>query len=522
MNRVNPRLTLLTASGVCSLIVLDTNIVAVTLPTIARDLGANFADIEWVVSAYMLAFAALLLPAGSIADRFGRQKTLLCGLGIFILASIGCGAAPNALFLDIARAIKGVGAALLLTSALASIGHTFHDEIERAKAWAFWGACMGVAMTAAPTLGGLITEYVGWRWIFYLNLPVGLFLMAMVWRAVPESRDPQSARLDPWGSLAFSASLLCLIWGLIEANRIGWSHPVTYARLIGGAVLLGLFVVIERVQRRPMVDLQLFRHPRFIGALLGMFFYAGCAQVMMTLLPFYLQNGLGFSAIASGLGMLPFAMTMLIFPRIGVRLARRFAPATIMAAGLTLVGSGNLLSAWAVSSGGYLAFALAMAVTGAGAGLLNGDTQKNIMACVPRERTGMASGMSTTMRFSAIVLGIGVYGALLASHTGQLLHDSLSAQGGPWLGHTQEIASRVVAGDMAAAMNLLPEVARPLIEPLARQAFVGGFSMLLWVAGFLSLIGALVVGTLMRKPIPGKSSGVMGAVPLSVVTKDTH
>lgn len=502
MNRVSPRLTLLTASGVCSLIVLDTNIVAVTLPSIARDLGANFADIEWVVSAYMLAFAALLLPAGSIADRFGRKKTLLWGLSIFILASIGCGAAPNALFLDIARAVKGVGAALLLTSALASIGHSFHDEVERAKAWAFWGACMGVAMTAAPTVGGLITEFMGWRWIFYLNLPVGLLLMAMVWRAVPESRDTQAARLDPWGSLAFSASLLCLIWGLIEANRIGWGNPLTYARLLGGALLLGLFVVIERLQQRPMVDLQLFRHPRFIGALLGMFAYAGCAQVMMTLLPFYLQNGLGFSAIASGLGMLPFALTMLICPRIGARLASRFAPATLMAAGLTLVGAGNLLSAWAVTSGGYLNFALAIAVTGAGAGLLNGDTQKNIMACVPRDRVGMASGMSTTMRFSAIVLTIGVFGALLSSHTEQLLQGSLKVEAAHWLGQAQSIASRVVAGDMPAALSELPESARLVVEPLARQAFVGGFSLVLWVAGVLALLAALVVGTLMRNPLP--------------------
>ncbi|MGY2262560.1 MFS transporter [Pseudomonas sp. SDO55104_S430] len=500
--RVSPRLTLLTASAVCSLIVLDTNIVAVTLPSIARDLGANFADIEWVVSAYMLAFAALLLPAGSLADRFGRQKMLMWGLVIFILASLGCGAAPTALFLDIARAIKGVGAALLLTSALASIGHTFHDEVERAKAWAFWGICMGVATTASPTLGGLITEYVGWRWIFYLNLPVGLFLMYMVWRAVPESRDTQSARLDPWGSLAFSASLLCLIWGLIEANRIGWNNSVTWMRLLGGAALLGLFVLIERVQQRPMIDLQLFRHPRFIGALLGMFFYAACAQVMMTMLPFYLQNGLGFSAIAAGLGMLPFAVTMLIFPRIGARLAGRVSPANMMAAGLALVGSGNLLSAWAASSGGYLPFALAIAVTGAGAGLLNGDTQKNIMACVPRERTGMASGMSTTMRFSAIMLGIGIYGALLAGHSEQLLHDSLSAQGGQWLAQTHGVASRVVAGDMAAAMNLLPQAAQAMIEPLARQAFVGGFSLLLLVAGLAGLLAALVVGTLMRNPIP--------------------
>ncbi|WP_259464201.1 MFS transporter, partial [Pseudomonas prosekii] len=292
------------------------------------------------------------------------------------------------------------------------------------------------------------------------TLPVGLLLVALVWRNVPESRDSQSARLDPWGSLAFSASLLCLIWGLIEANRIGWSNPLTYARLIGGALLLGAFVLIERMQRRPMVDLQLFKHPRFIGALLGMFAYAGCAQVMMTLLPFYLQNGLGFSAIASGLGMLPFAVTMLICPRIGARLASRFSPASMMAAGLTLVGLGNLLSAWAVNSGGYSAFALAIAVTGAGAGLLNGDTQKNIMACVPRDRAGMASGMSTTMRFSAIMLAIGVFGALLASHTELLLRDSL---GGQWLEQTRGIASRVVAGDMTAALGLLPEPARAAV-----------------------------------------------------------
>ncbi|OOW00626.1 MFS transporter [Pseudomonas sp. MF4836] len=502
MSQPNPRWTLLTASGVCSLIVLDTNIVAVTLPSIARDLGANFVDIEWVVSAYMLAFAALLLPAGSLADRFGRRKTLLCGLVIFLLASLGCGAAPSALWLDIARAIKGVGAALLLTSALASIGHTFHDDVQRAKAWAFWGACMGVAMTAAPTLGGLITQYIGWRWIFYLNLPVGLALMTMVLRHVPESRDTQAARLDPWGSLAFSASLLCLIWGLIEANRIGWSNPLTYARLLGGAALLGLFVLIEKAQRRPMVDLQLLRHPRLIGALLGMFAYAGCAQVMMTLLPFYLQNGLQFSAIASGLGMLPFALTMLICPRIGARLAGRYAPATLMAAGLTLVGVGNLLSAWAVHAGGYLSFALAIAVTGAGAGLLNGDTQKNIMACVPRERTGMASGMSTTMRFSAIMLAIGVFGALLASHTQHLLQVDLGQQAPQWLDQAPDIASRVVAGDMQGALASLPDSARALVEPLAVQAFVGGFGRVLTVAGILALLGALMVGRLMRNPLP--------------------
>jgi EmrB/QacA subfamily drug resistance transporter len=495
-------MTLLTASGVCSLIVLDTNIVAVTLPSIARDLGAGFADIEWVVSAYMLAFAALLLPAGSLADRFGRKKMLLTGLVLFMLASLGCGAAPNILFLDIARAIKGVGAALLLTSALATIGHVFHDEAERAKAWAFWGACMGVAMTAAPTVGGLIAELIGWRWIFYLNLPVGLVLLSMVVRNIGESRNEQSARLDPWGSLFFSASLLSLIWGLIEANRIGWDNPLTFARLLGGGLLLALFFLAERVQQRPMVDLQLFKHPRFIGALLGMFAYAGCAQVMMTLLPFYLQNGLGFSAIDSGLGMLPFAITMLLCPRLGPGLSRHLSAAAMMALGLSLVGMGNLLCAWATATGGYPAFALAMAVTGAGAGLLNGDTQKNIMACVPRERTGMASGMSTTMRFSAIMLAVGVYGALLASHTLSALKLSVQQAAPDWLDRVEYIASRVVAGDMHAALQSLDASARVIVQPLAQQAFISGFASVLWVAGFAGLFGAALVGTLMRKPIP--------------------
>jgi EmrB/QacA subfamily drug resistance transporter len=503
-------MTLLTASGVCALIVLDTNIVAVTLPSIARDLSAGFADIEWVVSAYMLAFAALLLPAGSLADRFGRKKMLLCGLVLFIVASIGCGAAPNILMLDIARAVKGVGAALLLTSALATIGHVFHDETERAKAWAFWGACMGVAMTAAPTVGGLIAELVGWRWIFYLNVPVGGVLLWAVLRNIGESRNEQSARLDPWGSLFFSGSLLCLIWGLIEANRVGWDSPLTFARLIGGAALLALFVLAERLQRRPMVDLQLFRSARFIGALLGMFAYAGCAQVMMTLLPFYLQNGLGFSAIASGLGMLPFAITMLLLPRLGPRLARHLSPAAMMALGLSLVGAGNLLCAWATSLGGYPAFAMAMAVTGAGAGLLNGDTQKNIMACVPRERTGMASGLSTTMRFSSIMLAIGVYGALLASHTLSALKISLANAAPDWVSNAEHLASRVVAGDMAAALQPLNASARLIVESLAQQAFISGFGSVLWVAGLISLLAAAVVGTLMRNPIPALQPAAVG------------
>jgi MFS family permease len=229
---------------------------------------------------------------------------------------------------------------------------------------------------------------------------------------------------------------------------------------------------------------------------------------MMTLLPFYLQNGLGFSAIASGLGMLPFAVTMLLLPRLGPRLARHLSPAAMMALGLGLVGAGNLLCAWATALGGYPAFAFAMAVTGAGAGLLNGDTQKNIMACVPRERTGMASGLSTTMRFSSIMLAVGVYGALLASRTLSELNASLASVAPQWLDGAEHLASRVVAGDMAAALQPLDVHARQIIEPLAQQAFVSGFGSVLWIAGLSALIAAVLVGTLMRNPIPAMQLNV--------------
>lgn len=501
----NPRAALLTASACCALIVLDTNIVAVALPAIATDLSATFVEIEWVVSAYMLAFAAGLLSGGALADSYGRRRMLLVGLALFVVASLGCGLAQTALQLNVARAAKGVGAALLLPAALASIAHAFHEEAARARAWAFWGACMGVAMMIAPALGGAISQGLGWRWVFLLNLPVGAMLAWSVWRHVAPSRDPGAARLDFWGSLFFCASLFLLIWALIDANQLGWSHAATWGRLAGSAALLALFVLVERLQQRPMVDLTLLRIPRLRGALLAMAAYAGCAQVMMTLMPFYLQISLDFPGLQAGLGMLPFAVTLLLFPRVGVSLSRRLSPGAMLATGLALVGTGNLLAAWAAWAGGYLPFALAMAVTGSGAGLLNGDTQKNIMACIPRDRAGMASGMSTTTRFTAIVLAFALLSALLAHQAETRLSRELGVTA-----HADGLAGRIVArlagGDLAGAMQEAPASQQTMLAPLARQAYAQGFAWALLAAGIMAWLAAWRVRSLMRHPLPGAST----------------
>src|ERR1700744_1869558 len=213
---------LLCCAGAPFLIMLDTNIVAVSLPSIARDLHGGFTDVEWVVSAYILPFAALLMPAGDLADRLGRRRMLILGLSIFTLASFFCGVTPNLAVLNGARALQAVGAALQLTASLAAISHGFEAH-ERARVFAIWGTVMGMAPPLGPIVGGLVTSYLGWRWAFYINLPLGAGLIALAVSSVTESRDPKAARLDFPGIILFGCGLFSIVWALIDANNVGWS-----------------------------------------------------------------------------------------------------------------------------------------------------------------------------------------------------------------------------------------------------------------------------------------------------------
>jgi EmrB/QacA subfamily drug resistance transporter len=486
----NPAFVLATASATCALIVLDTNVVAVSLPSIARSFHASFADVEWVVSAYMVAFAACLLPAGALADRVGRKKMLLLGLAVFFGASLGCGLAPSATVLNIARALKGVGAAMLLTAALAVIANSFHEGPARVRAWAVWGACMGVATTVAPLVGGVVTQWLGWRWIFLLNLPVCAVLAWCACRALRESRNPKPGPLDAAGSLLFGLALALGIWALIEAPADGLASLATGARLVACVLLFGAFVQLQRMRAHAMVDLALFRQPRFVAAVLAMFGYAACAQVMMTFLPLYLQNAFGLSAVAAGVGMLPFALAMVVGPYIGAALGKRIPAMSLLSAGLLLIGLGNLLTAWMASGERYAWVALGMIVTGLGAGILNGDTQKAIMACVPPERTGMASGISTTTRFTAIVMSVGVLGAVLAARTHAAFLAATPLTPGVKAALDAGFMSGVLAGDTAQATAHLSPVLRSALAAAAHTSFADGFAAALCVAAGVAAVSA--------------------------------
>jgi EmrB/QacA subfamily drug resistance transporter len=514
------RRILVATSLVTSLIMLDSNIVAVSLPSIARTLGASFANIEWVISAYVLSFAALMLAAGSYADRHGRKRTTLIGVVLFAVASGFCGLAQSALMLELARALQGVGASLLLTAALAIINHAFAAH-ERAKAYGFWGTCVGIAIAGGPIVGGVVTDLFGWRWAFLINLPICIALFIAIAAFVDESRDHEAERLDYAGILTFSAGLFLLIWALIDGNALGWGARPIVERLVGATVLLVAFVFVELVQKRPMVDFTLFAQSTFLGSAFAMLGYAGGAQVMIFYLPMFLQNAFGLSPATAGLAMLPFASPMFLTPRLSVGLAHRYSGRTLLTIGLMTTLMGNLLL-WALArfSLPYPAFLVGMLVAGAGAGLLNSETTKVMQGAIPAQRAGMASGLTATTRFVGLLVGIAALGAILA----QVASRSFIAAGvaaGLDTGTAAELAKHVTSGDFAVTVGTVPEALRASVWQVRNAAFANGFAAAALLAAAVAAAMALLTVLLVRRAetLPAAGSGThLVASPGSRVT----
>ncbi len=289
------------------------------------------------------------MPAGALADRFGRKRMLVTGLAIFTVASGICGAAPDVLILNWARALQGVGAALQLSSALAILAHGFHGR-ERAKAFAFWGSVIGVAMMLGPVAGGLITQFLGWQWAFYVNLPIGAAMIMLTTYAVAESRDPHAEKIDVIGVLTFSGFLGLLTWTLIAGNREGWLSQSIVWRLVAACGLFVAFVVAESRQARPMIDMRYFRRPTYLGANAAGVAYAVAFLTMLTYLPFFFQSALGYAPLTAGLLMLPLAVPLFVVPRIvSVYFDHRVSGRTLLSVGLGLVCIGLFMTSMRIS-----------------------------------------------------------------------------------------------------------------------------------------------------------------------------
>ncbi|MGC0332127.1 EmrB/QacA subfamily drug resistance transporter [Streptomyces sp. SAI-170] len=394
---------------------LDVTVLNVALPSLRSDLGASTSGLQWTIDAYTLVVASLLMLAGSTADRIGRKRVFMAGLVVFTLGSALCSMAPTLEALIVFRTVQAVGGSMLNPVAMSIITNTFTEPRERARAIGVWGAVVGISMAAGPLVGGVLVESVGWRSIFWLNLPVGLAALLLTLRHIPESRAPHPRRPDPVGQLLVIALFGSLTYAIIEAPNAGLATVLPFAA-VAVAALTGL-VLYEPRRAEPLIDLRFFRSAPFSGATviaISAFAALGGFLFQSTL---YLQNERGLDALHAGLWMLPMAApTFLCAPLSGRLVGSRGPRIPLLIAGLTMTTSAVMFAAGAQTSTaglftGYLLF-------GIGFGFVNAPITNTAVSGMPRAQAGVAAAVASTSRQLGQTLGVAVVGAVLASGAG--------------------------------------------------------------------------------------------------------
>ena len=407
-----------TLTAVCTgvfMLLLDITIVNVALPDIQRAFHASLSDLQWTIDAYALTLAAFLLTAGSLADLFGRRILFAVGLSIFTAGSLACGVASGPTFLVSARAAQGVGGAIMFATSLALIAQAFHGR-DRAMAFGILGATTGVGVAVGPVLGGVLTSGISWRWIFFVNIPVGIVALLVTLRKVDESRNPFARRPDLAGFLTFSTGLAALTFGLIRSGPDGWGSTTVVASLCAAAALLAGFLGVELLQREPMFDLGLLRNPTFGGGLLAALAVNGSLFSLLTYLILYFQQSLGLSAAQTGVRFLPLTGAIFLASGIAGRLSERVPTRALIAPGFALIGGGLLLMRGLTVGSTWTHLLAGMIVAGVGAGFVNVPLAATAIGIVEPARAGMASGINTTFRQVGTATGVAALGAIFAGH----------------------------------------------------------------------------------------------------------
>ena len=438
-----------TLAAVCLgifMLLVDITIVVVALPSIRSSLHTSFSDVQWTIDAYSLSLAALLLPTGSLADILGRRRVFALGLAVFTLGSLLCGLASSGTMLIVCRAAQGIGGATVFATSLALLAQTFYGR-ERGVAFGVWGAVAGVATALGPLLGGLLTTGLSWRWIFYVNLPVGIVALAITLTRVQESRSPRARRLDLPGFAVFTLGLVGLVYGLIESSRRGWGDGLVIGSFAVAVAMLGAFPFVERHRRQPMFDLSLFAKPTFVGGSIAAFGMNASLYAMLLYLVLYLQNALHLSALGTGLRLAVITGGSLLTAIPAGRLSAHVSVRWLIGPGLMLAGAGLLLMRGLSAGQSWTHLVLGFAVAGAGSGLVNPPLASTAVGVVSPPDAGMASGINTTFRQIGIATAVAALGSIFASRIG----------GG----------SGAVAGQYAATLNELLLIA-------AIVAFVAG------------------------------------------------
>ncbi|MBV9593125.1 MAG: MFS transporter [Actinobacteria bacterium] len=472
------------------MLLLDVTIVNVALPDIQRVLGSSFSDLQWVVDAYALSLAALLLTSGSLADMFGRRLLYLIGLTVFTLASLLCGFAQDTLMLQLSRALQGVGGAVMFAVSLALLAQAFHGK-DRGIAFAVWGAVTGLAVAVGPLLGGVLTSELSWRWIFFVNLPIGVAAVAITAARVSESRERHARRPDWIGFAVFTLALAALVYGLIESNESSFADAKVIATLALAAALLAAFVVVESRTSTPMFDLALFRLPTFSGGAVAAFGLSASIFSLLLYLVLYVQDVLGYSPLESGLRLLVISGGILLTSTAAGRLSSHVPVRWLIAPGLFLVGAGLLLMRGLSASSDWTHLIAGMIVSGAGVGLVNPPLASTAVGVVEPRRAGMASGINSTFRQVGIATGIALLGTLFSDQVKQAVRSAVA--GIPGLSaHSSQLATAVKSGAGRQVLSQVPAQQRGAVEHLSRQAFTTGMNTILLVAAIIALTAGVI------------------------------
>jgi EmrB/QacA subfamily drug resistance transporter len=453
-----------------SLASIDATVVGIALPAIGQDFHTGLADLQWVVTAYTLTLAGLLLFAGSLGDKYGRKRIFLTGVVWFALASALCGVAPDAPVLIAARAVQGIGAALLTPGSLAIIEASFHPD-DRGKAIGAWSGFSGVGTAVGPFIGGWLIQAVSWRLIFVINLPLAALVVAVGLRHIPESRDPDvTGKLDVAGGVLVTAGLIGLTYGLIEGPGTGWLKPAPLAALIAGVALLTAFVAWERRAPSPMLPLTLFSSAQFTSANVVTFVVYAALGGALFLLPIQLQEVSGYTALEAGISLLPVTVIMLALSARSGALAARIGPRLQMTAGPLVIAAGLALFTRVGYSGNYLTEVLpAVVVFGFGLAINVAPLTSTVLAAVPAEHAGMASAVNNDVARAASLIAVAVLPAAAGLTGASYLHPVQFTAG---FHRASLIAAGlcVIGGVLAAATIRNPRpAARVAAAPAPRQ-----------------------------------------------------
>ncbi len=477
------------------MLLLDITVVNTALPKLQESLGASFGDLQWVIDGYSLALATVVLTAGSLADRFGRKRAFLVGLLIFSAASLACALAPSAGFLIGARAVQGIGGAVMFALSLALVAQEFPSGAERGTAMAIYGATIGVAVAVGPLVGGALTQTLGWESVFYLNVPIGAGAFAIAWAKVAESRDPHAARPDWPGVSTFSAALFMLVFALLRGNSAGWGSFTIVALLAGAAALLVAFVGIERRSAHPMLPLELFSNRAFTGVQLAAFAISASLFALFLYITLYLQQYLGNSPLGAGERYLPLTVVTFVVAGASGAWVSRVAARAQLGIGLALCGLGLIVMSTLTASDGWTALLPGFVLAGAGAGVVNTVVADVALSVVPKERSGMAAGINDTFRQVGVAVGIAAWGAIFAAR-GAAKTASLAPSSG---GHARTLVEAVSAGRLHDALAAAPAAVQAPLAHAAREGFLSGLDSVTLLGGALAVAGALGAALLVRE-----------------------